>query len=184
MSQEMSPKDENPNTVSDKAVSTALDDIKQFCFDHDITAAVAESVSSGYLQMLFSSEAQAGLFFEGGITTYNCRQKARHLGIPQEICDPCNGVAMEISQRMALAVCDVFDAKLGLSLTGYASAIPEQPIYDLFAFGTVALNGKIIFCNKLVSTRQNPDEIREDYAKMLILECAKALKISQDAAAI
>src|SRR5690554_67260 len=102
MSQEMSPKDENPNATSDKAVSTALDAIKQFCFDHALTVAVAESVSSGFLQLLFSSEAQAGLFFQGGITTYNCRQKSRHLGIPQEICEPCNGVATEISQRMAL----------------------------------------------------------------------------------
>jgi len=83
---------------------------------------------------------------------------------------------MEISQRMALAVCDVFNAKLGLSLTGYASPIPEQQIYDLFAFGTVALDGKVIFSDKLVSTKQEPEEIREDYAKLLILECAKALK--------
>ena len=176
MSQEISPKDENPNAPSDKAVSIAMDAIKQFCFDHDISVAVAESVSSGCLQLLFSSEAQAGLFFEGGITTYSCRQKARHLGIPQEICDPCNGVAMEISQRMALAVCDVFNAKLGLSLTGYASPIPEQQIYDLFAFGTVALDGKVIFSDKLVSTKQEPEEIQKNYAKLLILECAKALK--------
>jgi len=57
MSQEISPKDENPNAPSDKAVSIAMDAIKQFCFDHDISVAVAESVSSGCLQLLFSSEA-------------------------------------------------------------------------------------------------------------------------------
>ncbi len=182
MSQEMSPKDENPNAPSDKAVSAALDAIKQFCFDQDITVAVAESVSSGFLQLLFSTEAQAGLFFEGGITTYNCLQKERHLGIPREICDPCNGVDIGISQRMALTVCDIFDAKLGLSLTGYASPIPEQNIYDLFAFGTVALDGKVIFSDKLVSAQQDPDEIREDYAKILVLECAKALRIAEEAA--
>ena len=46
----MSPKDENPNAPSDKAVSAALDAIKQFCFDQDITVAVAERFSAVAVQ--------------------------------------------------------------------------------------------------------------------------------------
>ena len=172
----ISPADENPNLLSNQAVNTALDIIKHFCFDHNISVAVAESASSGFLQVLFSSEKEAGLFFEGGITTYSCKQKARHLDIPFDICDPCNGVALEIAERMALKVCDVFDAKIGLSLTGYASPIPEQNLYKLFAFGAVALNGRVVLTEKLISDKDDPDEIREDYAKMLVVACAKALK--------
>jgi nicotinamide-nucleotide amidase len=171
----ISPADENVNSIADRAVDTALDTIKQFCFDHNISVAVAESASSGFLQVLFSSEKEAGLFFEGGITTYSCKQKARHLDIPFDICDPCNGVAVEIAQRMALKVCDVFDAKIGLSVTGYASPIPEQNIYELYAFGAVALNGKVVFAEKLISDKEDPDEIREDYAKRLVVACAKVL---------
>ena len=172
----ISPADENPNLLSNQAVDAALDTIKHFCFDHNISVAVAESASSGFLQVLFSSEKEAGLFFEGGITTYSRKQKARHLDIPFDICDPCNGVALEIAERMALKVCDVFDAKIGLSLTGYASPIPEQNIYELFAFGAVALNGRVVLTEKLISDKDDPDEIREDYAKMLVVACAKALK--------
>lgn len=172
----ISPADENVNTITDKAVDTALDTIKQFCFARQISVAVAESVSSGFLQVLFSSAKEAGLFFEGGITTYSCDQKNRHLEIPSDICDPCNGVAVEIAQRMALKVCDVFGSKIGLALTGYASPIPEQNIHDLFAYGAVALNGKVVFSDKLVSVKDNPDEIREDYAKMLMVACAKVLQ--------
>lgn len=173
----ISPDDEEPNSIGAKAVSTALDQIKLFCFQHNITVAVAESVSSGLLQSLFSSEKEAGLFFEGGITTYNCQQKYRHLEIPKEICDPCNGVDAEISQRMALKICNFFDCKLGLSLTGYASPIPEQNIFDLFAFGSIALNGKLIYCEKIISNEQEADDIRKDYANILIVECAKILKL-------
>src|SRR5690606_31215548 len=97
------------------------------------------------------------------------------------ICDPCNGVAVEISQRMALKICSMFDCKLGLSLTGYASPIPEQNIFDLFAFGSIALNGKLIFSEKIRSNKQDPDEIREDYAKILIVECSKLLNLHLDA---
>lgn len=172
----ISPSDENANIISDQAVSKALDIIKGFCFDHQLSLAVAESASSGFLQVLFSSEKQAGLFFEGGITTYSCKQKARHLDIPFNICEPCNGVAVEIAQRMALKVCDVFDAKIGLSLTGYASPIPEENIYELFAYGAVALNGKVILAEKLISDKEDADGIREDYAKRLIVACAKALE--------
>ena len=177
----ISPEDEEVNSIGPKAVSTALDQIKLFCFQHKIKVAVAESVSSGLLQSLFSSEKEAGLFFEGGITTYNCQQKYRHLEIPEEICDPCNGVAAEISQRMALKICNLFDCKLGLSLTGYASPIPEQNIFDLFAFGSIALNGKLIYCEKIRSNKQEPDEIREDYANILIVECSKALNLELNA---
>ncbi|HLT06420.1 MAG TPA: CinA family protein [Cyclobacteriaceae bacterium] len=173
----ISPDDENVNSVSDRAVSAALDTIKHFCFDHNLSVAVAESVSSGFLQVLFSSEKEAGLFFEGGITAYSCKQKARHLEIPFEICDPCNGVALEIAQRLALNVCDLFDAKIGLSLTGYASPIPEENIYELYAFGAVALNGRIVFAEKLVSDIEDPDELRQEYAKMLVTDCAKTLKL-------
>lgn len=173
----ISPEDENVNLISDKAVRTALDTIKQFCLTRKLSIAAAESVSSGFLQVLLSSEEGAGMFYEGGITAYSCQQKSRHLDIPYEICDPCNGVALDISQRMALKVCELFDAKIGLSLTGYASPIPEQNLYELYAFGSIVLDGEVVFSEKIISTSQNPDEIRKDYAKILVIECAKLLNI-------
>jgi PncC family amidohydrolase len=173
----MSQEKEKFTELNQNKVKSALDVIKQFCFRQKITLVVAESVSSGLLQSLFSSEEEAGMFYQGGLTTYNCQQKARHLDIPQEICDPCNGVAAEVAQKMALRVCILFDSTLGLSLTGYASPIPEQNIFDLFAFGSIALDGEIIFTDKIRSEKQQPDEIREDYANILVLECARILKL-------
>lgn len=173
----MTQENKNFMDLNKNKVSTELDIIKQFCTKNNITVAVAESVSSGLLQSLFSSELEAGMFYQGGLTTYNCHQKARHLGIPQEICDPCNGVAADISQRMALKICNLFDCTLGLSLTGYASPVPEQNILDLYAFGSVALDGEIIYCKKIKSDKQEPDEIREDYARILVVECAEILKL-------
>src|SRR5690606_8413441 len=156
-------------------IDAALDYIKNYCFTHQVSVAVAESVSSGFLQSLFSSKEKAGLFFEGGITVYNCKQKQHHLGIPQETCLPCNGVATEIARQMALNVCQLFRCRLGLSLTGYASPLPEKNIFDLLAFGSIALDGEIIYCEKISAHKQDPDELRADYAKTLISECAKVL---------
>lgn len=156
-------------------VNAALDYIKNYCFEHKLSIAVAESVSSGVLQSLFSSEEKAGLFFEGGITVYNCKQKHHHLGISQETCRPCNGVSAGIARQMALNVCELFKCRLGLSLTGYASPLPEEDIFDLFAFGSIALDGEIIYCDEIRADKQDPDELRADYAKILISECAKSL---------
>jgi PncC family amidohydrolase len=169
----------NMTTPNDNEVSQALDVIKEFCFAHQLGVAVAESVSAGYLQSFFSSEAKAGLFFEGGMTTYNCQQKQRFLDIPFEICDPCNGVDEEISRRMALKICDLFECSIGLSLTGYASPIPEQGIFDLYAFGAIALHGKVVYCQKIISDKDAADGIRKDYAKILITACAKILDLQR-----
>lgn len=173
----MDQKQEKSSTsAGSEEVGQALDLIKQFCFTRDFSVAVAESVSAGLLQSYFSSEEEAGLFFEGGLTTYSCRQKARHFGIPEEICEPCNGVSPEVSQRMALNICKLFDCKIGLSLTGYASPIPEKDIYDLFAYGAIVMDGELIYCQMIKSNQQEFSAIREDYAKQLIINCAELLK--------
>lgn len=162
-------------TEEGSASTAALDNIRRYCLFHQLRVAAAESVSAGLLQSLLSSAEEAGLFFEGGITLYNCKQKHRHLGIPPEICSPSNGVTAEISRQMAFKVCELFDCRLGLSLTGYASPLPEQNIEDLFAFGSVALDGEIIYCGKIIGKNQEPDELKEEYARVLVVECAKAL---------
>lgn len=164
---------EAPN---ENEVRAALDFIKQYCMENKLTVAVGESVSSGLLQALFSSEKEAGLFFEGGITTYSCKQKERHFGIPQEICDPCHGVSEEISQRIALKTCDLFACKLALSLTGYASPIPEENVQELFAYGTVVLDGEVRYSGKIESGNNQPEEIRADYANFIVVTCARILR--------
>ena len=160
-------KEDKPNTTQ-KGVKEDLDVIKKFCKQHQQTLAVAESASSGALQLLFSSEEEAGLFFEGGLTLYNCEQKRRQLRIPTALCNPCNGVSKEISEKLALNICELYQSNFGLGLTGYASPFPEAGVYDLHAFGAAAHNGKVLFCEKLKSQKESPEEIREDYACILL----------------
>jgi nicotinamide-nucleotide amidase len=162
--------------ASRKEIKGDLDLIKEFCKEAEETISVAESASSGALQLLFSSEEEAGLFFEGGITIYNCGQKERQLNIPKSICEPCYGVSTEVSEKLAKNVCELFGSDWGLSLTGFASPFPEAGIFDLYAYGAAARQGKLLFCEKLVSNRESPEEIREDYACMLIKKFAQYLE--------
>lgn len=164
-------------TIADNQnIQTALDTIKKFCKENKETLAVAESVSSGALQLLFSSEEEAGLFYEGGLTTYSLDQKESLLDIPKRITEPCHGVSSDVAERLAKNVCALYKTNIGMGLTGFASTFPEEEIYDLYAYGAAYRNGKLVFCEKIVSDKETPEEKREDYAKIVILKFAEFLK--------
>ncbi len=166
--------------MSTLELNNALESIKKFCISTEAGIAVAESVTSGLLQNMLGSTEEASRFFEGGITTYNCIQKMDHLLIPYSECSPCKGIALEIANKMAIGICDAFNTNIGLSLTGYASPIPELEIYDLFAYGAIAHNGKIIFSEKLKTIKENPEEIKIDYCIQLLVACSNSLEKSDD----
>jgi len=164
-------------TIADnKDIKNALDTIKKFCKENKETLAVAESVSSGALQLLFSSEEEAGLFYEGGLTVYSLDQKESLLGIPKEITEPCQGVSEEIAEKLASHVCELYKTNIGIGLTGFASTFPEEDIYVLYAYGAAYRNGELIFCEKIKSEKETPEEKREDYAKIVIRKFAEFLK--------
>lgn len=164
-------------TIADnKDIKNALDTIKEFCKANKETLSVAESVSSGALQLLFSSEEEAGLFYEGGLTVYSLEQKESLLQIPKEITEPCNGVSSEITEKLARNICNLYKTNIGMGLTGFASTFPEKNIYNLYAYGAAYRNGELIFCEKIVSEKETPEEKREDYAKIVIKKFAEFLK--------
>ncbi|KEO75358.1 CinA family protein [Anditalea andensis] len=164
-------------TIADNHdIKNALDTIKEYCKKNNETLSVAESVSSGALQLLFSSEEEAGLFYEGGMTVYSLDQKESLLGISKEITQPCQGVSSEIAENLAKNICKLYKTNIGMGLTGFASPFPEKNIYELFAYGAAYRNGKLIFCEKIESKKETPEEKREDYAKIVIKKFAAFLK--------
>lgn len=62
-------------------MSDTLKTISRILTQQQLTLSVAESVTAGYIQFLCSGAPDAASFFQGGITVYNCAQKAMHLGV-------------------------------------------------------------------------------------------------------
>ena len=108
------------------------------------TIAVAESVTSGNLQVAFSLAKNEILFYQGGITVYNIGQKCRHLSVEPTHAIDSNCVSKKISDQMALAVAEMFSSDIGVGITGYASSVPEQNINKLFAYLSVKIRKKIV----------------------------------------
>jgi nicotinamide-nucleotide amidase len=102
------------------------------------TLAVAESLTSGHLQVAIGARSGASDFFLGGLTAYTIDQKVTHLGVDREEADRTNAVSEKVADQMALGVCRLFGSNFGAATTGYAEASPETGIDSPLAFWALA----------------------------------------------
>nr|MBI1230330.1 hypothetical protein [Cytophagales bacterium] len=165
----------NNSLIFDEGVEQSLETIRQYCLAYEHHIAVAESVTSGALQLLLSTAENAGMFFSGGITMYSCAQKANLLSIPTADCEKCSGVSMEIAEKLALRVCEKFESELGLSVTGFASPIPEKGVFELYAIASFSMNGQTVFTELLKASKTEQLDVQLEYAGALLALCRKYL---------
>ncbi len=130
------------HTALDLFPGACLDKISRFLRNNNETLAVAESVTSGWLQAAFSSADKAIEFYQGGITAYNVAQKYRHLDVEPIHALARNAVSEKVATEMALHVCWLFTSDWGIGVTGYASPVAESG-QELFAYYAVASRGEI-----------------------------------------
>ncbi len=131
------------------------------------TIAVAESVTSGLLQVAISQAEFAGEFYQGGITTYNLGQKYKHLQVEPIHAQSHNCVSAKVTAEMAFNVCELFNSDWGIGVTGYVTPVPESG-NKLFAFYAIVHNKNIIAKGKLSPRKEKPFTIQLHYAKKII----------------
>ncbi|OQP56142.1 CinA family protein [Niastella populi] len=149
--------------------------IGKLLIERQQSVAVAESVTSGNIQLELSTATDASKFFQGGITAYNLGQKSRHLHVDPINAIACNCVAEQVAHEMALGVCRLFISDWGLSITGYSSKVPESN-YELFAYYTIAYAGKIMQSGKMEPPDGKSAEIQSFYTRELLKEFETVLK--------
>lgn len=158
-----------------QSLKSELDHIRHYCITTGQTVAVAESVTAGCLQLLLSSAPSAQQFFQGGITVYNCAQKAVHLDIEPISSDRCNGVSRDISILMAQNVCGLFRSRIGIGITGYATKSPEEGIDRLYAYYAVVRQGVIVDSGEIEPEGAGIDA-QWSYSVTLLRHLAKKLE--------
>ena len=142
--------------------------ISKLLVERNETLAIAESVTSGYVQAILSSAADTTLFYQGGITAYNLGQKTKHLQIDPIEGDKTNCVSEKIAIQMSIGVQQLFNSDYGLAITGYASPVPEQGIYDLFAWYAISYRGRILALNKIITDKATLPAAQIDYAEQVL----------------
>lgn len=141
--------------------------IRDILLKNQETLSIAESVTSGLLQLSISQATDAIQFFQGGITTYNLGQKSRQLNVEPIHAQSCNCVSEKVAIEMALNCCKKFTSNWGFGITGYATAVPESD-YKIFAFYAIAHNGKIVLTKQIESEENEPFEVQVYFAKALL----------------
>ncbi len=138
----------------EKELNLVLEEISELLQKQKRSVAVAESCTAGRIQHHLSHAEKAMNFFQGGLTVYNVGQKAKHLHVNPIAAEACNAVAPEIAEKMAIEVARLFNAELGLSITGFAQPVPEENVEDCFAWIAISKNGEVICCEKITGEKE------------------------------
>lgn len=141
--------------------------IKDILAGNEESIAVAESVTAGHLQAAFSVGMEASKYFQGGITTYNIGQKARHLHIDPILGNKVNCVAEKIAQKMAVEASKLFSSDYGIGITGYASIVPESK-EGLFAYFSISYKEEVVLTERITSSGAKPYDVQVDYTNQVI----------------
>ncbi|MES2430280.1 MAG: CinA family protein [Bacteroidota bacterium] len=153
-----------------------IESIKNFMIAHKQTIAVAESVTSGHLQVAFSLADEASAFFQGGITTYNIFQKYTHLHINPTKAIGCNCVSEGIAEEMAKNVCTLFSSVWGIGITGYATLLPNHKSTGLYACYSIAFRKQKIKNVTITAPENKALDVQLFYTNAVLEDLAKMLK--------
>ncbi|HTN45771.1 MAG TPA: CinA family protein [Flavipsychrobacter sp.] len=137
-----------------KSLSDTLRSLAEHLKKTKQTISVAESVTAGFIQLLLSTAKDAQEIFQGGVTVYNCAQKAIHLNVDPLYAEKCNGVDQNVTTQLAQNVCHLFRSQIGIAITGYATKVPEDNINDLYAYVSIALGPNTLGSKRITTTAE------------------------------
>ncbi|KFF17435.1 CinA family protein [Chryseobacterium sp. JM1] len=150
-----------------------LEYISQSLLTAGETISVAESVTSGCLQLAFSQMPNASLFFKGGMTTYTLPQKVELLQVDKEEAQDCDCVSENVAKTMALNVAKLFNSDWSIATTGYCTPI-RKSLYKIFAYFSFSYKGEVILTKKLELHPKTQALNAQMYYTEFILGCFKS----------
>ncbi|MBT2620106.1 nicotinamide-nucleotide amidohydrolase family protein [Chryseobacterium sp. ISL-6] len=137
------------------------------------TISVAESVTSGLLQLAFSQMPNASLFYNGGITAYTLPQKVSFLKVDRKEAESCDCVSENIVETMALHVAKLFKTDWSIATTGYCTPVRSSS-YKIFSYFSFSYKGEIILTKRLELDHRTQALDAQLYYTEFILGCFKS----------
>lgn len=161
------------NKIAMEFQQNLLDYISHSLITSKETISVAESVTSGLIQLAFSQMTDASLFYKGGITTYTLPEKVRFLNVDKQEAEECDCVSESIAETMALNVAKLFETDWSISITGYCTPVKSSS-YKIFSFFSFSYRGEIILSKKLELHPKTQALNAQQYYTEFILGCFKS----------
>ncbi len=149
---------------------TILQEIGHVLHSRKETIAVAESVTSGFLQLAFSQIPEATTIYKGGITTYCIEEKIKLLKVDATEAEVENCVSQNITEQMAKNVAGLFNTTWAIATTGYATQVPESEDKQ-FAYCSIYHKGDLPVSKKIeLYPHTNPKDAQQFYAEAILFE--------------
>ena len=123
--------------------------------DHGLRLGLAESCTGGLVASLLTQHPGASRVLAGGVVAYSNAAKQRLLDVPAEQIARWGAVSEPVARSMAEGARRVFDADVGLSLTGIAGPTggsPEKPV-GLVVFSVATATGTTVAQQRFAGTR-------------------------------
>lgn len=148
--------------------------IRDYCIHRYENIAVAETITSGCLQMLLGNVEKAGAYFQGGITAFTPGQLQDQLGVVAA--DARKGIIanMATTIEMARKVAARFRSEIGIAVNG---GMEEDGIFKPAYVAIVRFN-KVIYAEKLMPAARAASAVPIEYAQRVIQTLAD--KLSHD----
>ncbi|MBE4948859.1 CinA family protein [Chryseobacterium culicis] len=150
-----------------------LEYISQSLMTIDETISVAESVTSGCLQLAFSQMPNASMFYKGGMTAYSLSEKVRLLKVSRQEAEECDCVSENIAETMALNVAKLYESDWSIATTGYCTPTRNSG-YKIFAYFSFSYKGEIVLTKKLELHPKTQALNAQMYYTEFILGCFKS----------
>ncbi|MBT2619565.1 MULTISPECIES: CinA family protein [Chryseobacterium] len=150
-----------------------LEYISQSLLTTGETISVAESVTSGLLQLAFSQMPSSSLFYNGGITAYTMSEKVKFLNIDKEEAEVYDCVSENIAETMALNVAKSFETDWSIAITGYCTPVRSSS-YKIFCYFSFSYKGEIILTKRLELHHKTQALDAQLYFTEFILGCFKS----------
>lgn len=92
--------------------------VGKMLLSREITIAIAESCTGGYISHLLTNVSGSSNYFIRGIVAYSNSAKVELLKVDEEVIVNCGAVSFEVARQMAEGVRAVSGTDIGLSVTG------------------------------------------------------------------
>ncbi|MCS6981003.1 MAG: competence/damage-inducible protein A [Flavobacteriales bacterium] len=117
---------------SDQSMEQTVFDL---CVDRNLTLAMAESCTGGFLAHGITSIPGSSRFFLGSAVTYSNQAKTALLGVPSQLLEAHGAVSAPVAEAMAVGARKVFQSDWAVSATGIAGpdgGSPEKPVGTVY----------------------------------------------------
>ena len=105
--------------------------VGQLLVEKQLTLALAESCTGGYISHRITRIGGSSVYYCGGAVTYSNQLKMRYLGVTAATLERYGAVSRETALEMSRGIRERTEASIGLSVTGIAGpsgGSPEKPV--------------------------------------------------------